>query len=137
MLKVEILASFQSRLSPWVKEGFSSGKFSWSIKYFFSVIVFPLNLIYRVFFAFWSSKVTELLWRSLLPFWMGDEARHFTYGCLFVQSSLWHFWWEDSTVLTKVDFLKSFLTPRTCSLVWNLWKNAGNFAALVCCGAAN
>ena len=28
------------------------------------------------------------------------------------------------------------LAPRTCSSVWNFWKNAADFPVLVCCKAA-
>ena len=38
-----------------------------------------------------TSEETELLWRSLFPFWMVHKTRHFSDGYLFVQSTLWIF----------------------------------------------
>ena len=138
MLKVEILASFQNRLSPWVKEGFSPGKFFWSIKYFcFSNCISTQPRLSGVFLLFCHQK-----WQN----YYGGVCSHFGWQMrhviLLMVAYLFkvHFdfyWWEDSTVLTKVDILWSFLTPRTRSSVWNFWKNAGNFTALVCCAAAN
>ena len=39
--------------------------------------------------------------------------------------------WRISLISPEIYIL----TPRTHSSVWNLWKNAGNFAVLVCCAA--
>ena len=48
---------------------------------------------------------------------------------------LWHI--HMSRQYLKCELNKTFINPWARSLVWNLWKDNGNFVVLVCCSAAN
>ena len=63
-----------------------------------------LNLVNRVSFTFLTSKVTELLWRSLFPSWMTHGTSYLSDGCLFVQSLLWIFLTERLDTIDKIWF---------------------------------
>ena len=55
--------------------GFHHVNFSSLANAFVSITVFSLNFVVRVSFAIFGSKVPELLWRSLFPFWMAIGTR--------------------------------------------------------------
>ena len=55
------------------------------------------------FFAFLALKVTELLWRTLLQYYMAQKVHHFSDYCLFVQNLLCERFRKSKFTLSKKE----------------------------------
>ena len=74
------------------------------------------------FFRFLASKVTEWLWRSLLPFWILHETRHFSHVTF--NALLEFFPQKDSILMIKFHFFYHCY----CALIRKYWACAISIA---------